>query len=311
VADPIDNRIVYDEEAQLLKRRYQWLLQLMREDQTGSLKTFVQTARKQIKKSDGKPEVFAAWFRENWPQTQWFQDRSSAQRESEIQRVDPALAKDFELSLERRRNNINDTAEQYGIRLTPEELQFLTNEARLNQWDDADLDVKLRPYLEATLRSGDNLTGTAGDFQTRLSQWAQSNGLALDQSMIAQYVGNLTLGKQTFEDVKQDLRNTYLAGAYPAWADRIAAGADPEAIAKPYRATAASLLEIAESDVSLNDNLMKRAMQGVGADGKPKVIPLYEFEKQIREDPRWQYTDNARQSYSTMADDLLKMFGFR
>jgi hypothetical protein len=66
-----------------------------------------------------------------------------------------------------------------------------------------------------------------------------------------------------------------------------------------------------EDQVNLNDSLLQRAMQGVGADGKPKVVPLYEFEKQVREDPRWQYTDNARQSYSTMADDLLKMFGFR
>jgi hypothetical protein len=40
-------------------------------------------------------------------------------------------------------------------------------------------------------------------------------------------------------------------------------------------------------------------------------LPMYEFEKQIRQDPRWQKTNNAHESYARMAQDVLRMFGFR
>jgi hypothetical protein len=129
--------------------------------------------------------------------------------------------------------------------------------------------------------------------------------------MVQNYVRQIAMGDTTEDDVKNDLRRTYMAGAYPAWADRINAGQDIYDIANPYRSRMAALLELNEEEINFNDVTLSKGLQGVGADGKPGVVPLYEFDKQIREDPRWQYTDNARQSYSTMADDLLKMFGFR
>jgi hypothetical protein len=40
-------------------------------------------------------------------------------------------------------------------------------------------------------------------------------------------------------------------------------------------------------------------------------LPLYEFEKMVRDDPRWQKTDNAYQLYTRAGTNLLQMFGFR
>jgi hypothetical protein len=86
---------------------------------------------------------------------------------------------------------------------------------------------------------------------------------------------------------------------------------DPADIAAPYKQRMARLLEVDENEIDLNDQLLQRGMQGVGADGKPSVVPLYSFEKQVREDPRWQYTDNAYETYTRVGTDLLRMFGFR
>lgn len=312
----MQNRVVMDDEGKLLARRYQWLLELMRNDDvsnggTGSLRTFVQDARKQIKASEGNIDNFRAWWNNNWSNTEWYKARTSARRESEVQRADPKLRQDYELSLERRKNSINNLAARYGIVLTPLELQDLTEEARLNQWEEADLDAKLRPFLERTLATGEDLKGTAGDFQNDLTQWANRNGLAIDKSMLAKYVGNMTLGQQTLDDVKQELRTTYLMGAYPAWADRIEKGFDPEAISRPYRSAAAKLLEVEEDEISLDDPLLKRGLQGTGPDGKPRVVPLYEFESEIRKDPRWDKTNNAYETYTKVGTDLLRMFGLR
>jgi hypothetical protein len=38
---------------------------------------------------------------------------------------------------------------------------------------------------------------------------------------------------------------------------------------------------------------------------------LYEFQKELRKDNRWQYTDNARGSVSTAALQVLRDFGFQ
>jgi hypothetical protein len=53
--------------------------------------------------------------------------------------------------------------------------------------------------------------------------------------------------------VLQDLRNTYLVGAFPAWADRIQAGMDPADIAAPYKQRMARMLEMGEDEIDLND----------------------------------------------------------
>lgn len=158
---------------------------------------------------------------------------------------------------------------------------------------------------------GTDFRGVAGTAQDTLQSWARMNGISLSPSAMQSYIRRVTSGATTVDDVKADLRKTYMTGAYPAWADRIAEGMDPADIAAPYKGKMAALLEIDEDMIDLDDDLLQKAMQGVGADGKPKVTPLYEFQKEIRKDPRWQYTDNARNTYSTMADDVLKMFGFR
>jgi hypothetical protein len=56
---------------------------------------------------------------------------------------------------------------------------------------------------------------------------------------------------------------------------------------------------------------LQQAMQGVGPDGKPSVVPLYAFDKQIKKDDRWQYTENAMDTYAKVGTGLLQMFGLR
>jgi hypothetical protein len=318
------DRVVMDEDPQLLARRYQWLLQLMRDDderyrqagldpakQKGSLRSFVKQARGQIKSSKGNVDLFRAWWRENWSKTDWFKSRDAFRRESEIQRADPTTRLDYERSLERTRTRIQALADGYGVQLSESELNDLTEESRLMQWTDAEIDQKLRPILETQIMAAEpgSLMGTAGSAETNLLNWTRQNGLELSRSDLAPYISRITTGKQSLEDAQADIRKTYLAGMYPAWADRINEGNDPSFLFAPYRNTAQRLLEV--ENLGLDDPVMKRAAQYVGADGKPSQLPLYEFEKEIRKDPRWQYTDNAYESYASVGTDLLRMFGFR
>ena len=153
--------------------------------------------------------------------------------------------------------------------------------------------------------------GEASKTMNDLRSWAQSNGVTLTDNSIRQYTQQVIKGDRTADDIKADLRRTYVAGSYPAWADRINAGEDIADIAEPYRNTMANLLEVQDQDITLTDNTLRSALQGVGADGKPAIVPIYEFEKKVRKDPRWQYTNNAQADYSRAAYDILNMFGLR
>ena len=228
-----------------------------------------------------------------------------------MQQADPRRRADFETSLKLRKEKIQQIAQNIGVELDDAFINALTLDARLNQLTDAEIEERLAPKLQEAIVAGQDIGGRAAEFERELVQWSQQNGLSLTGQTIAKYVAAGVEGRQTIDDMKNDLRRTYLVGQYPAWASRIEEGYDPSEIAQPYKARMASLLEMDEGMIDLNDNLLQRAMEGVGADGKPSVVPIYKFEEDIRNDPRWQYTDNARATYSEMADQLLRMFGMR
>ena len=159
------------------------------------------------------------------------------------------------------------------------------------------------------LDAAGELAGDAARQVESLRQWTRDNGVGLSDNAISNYTRRILRGETTMDDVKADLRRTYLSGAFPAWADRINAGEDPADFLSPYVRRAQDLLE--REDVGLNDPLVKRMTQYVGADGKPAVLPLYEADRLARKDDRWQYTNNAQAEYARAADRILSMFGFR
>ena len=203
---------------------------------------------------------------------------------------------------------LRDQVVQMGAQVDDAKLRDLAIKQRRGGLTAAQMQNELATYLTAV---GGQMRGAAGQVDRTLRQWGQRNGIALDENMIQRYVREIQAGDTTEQDVLADLRRTYMAGAYPAWADKIDAGYDIADIASPYKAAMAQLLETSEDQIDLNDPLLQRGLQGVGPDGRPSVVPLYEFQRQVRQDPRWQKTDNAYATYASAADDILSMFGFR
>lgn len=203
---------------------------------------------------------------------------------------------------------LRDQATAFGAQMTNDQLRELAVRSRRFGMNESELANALSDYVG--VETG-NFRGAAGTTQANIKSWAMRNGVDISDNMINNYVKQITMGNTTQDDVLQDLRNTYLTGAFPAWADRIQAGMDPADIAEPYKARMARLLEVDPEQIDLNDQLLQRAMQGVGPDGKPAVVPLYEFDRQIRKDDRWQYTQNAMDTYAKAGTGVLRMFGLR
>ena len=82
-------------------------------------------------------------------------------------------------------------------------------------------------------------------------------------------------------------------------------GVDLETIYNPYKRQMAALLEVDDGAISLDDPLLRSAI------GPDKEMSLFEFQRNIRRDPRWQFTNNAREEVSDIALTVLRDFGFQ
>ena len=202
---------------------------------------------------------------------------------------------------------LRDQAAQFGVQPSNEQLIELAKQKRRFGMSQSQLNDAFAEMISA--ESGDFI-GLAGQVQRNLQDWARRNGVSITDNIINNYVRRVRAGDLTEDDVLQELRNTYVAGAYPGWADRIEAGQDIYDISAPYRQTMASLLELPDADaIDFNDPILKRGLQGLGPDGKPTQMPLYQFEQEVRKDPRWQKTNNAYEAYNRLGDRILSMFG--
>ena len=281
-------------------------------DTSGALKGFFKLISDEMKRT-GKPPTqyqFDKWATQN----EWFKKYDSTQEQAFINKNNPVTADDYKRDVEVKGQQIRQMADTMGIPITDEEIfgdNGLAEQAKFNGWTNIEIQNTLMPNLQNAFSTGTDLKGTAGDVQNDLMEWSRRNGLDLTPTALSRYVQDAVTGKQTVDDIKADLRKSYLVGAFPAWADRIEQGYDPEVIAAPGQARIAKLLEIDENQVTFDDPLLQRALQGIGKDGKPSVVPLYELDKEIRKDARWDKTDNAYDTYAKVGTNLLSMFGLR
>lgn len=266
-----------------------------------SLKEFFKELAGIMRASGGRPITQQEFDRVS-RKYEWFQQHDSNQQAAELAKAN--FPEDYKESVSRNADSIRELAAQLGVPVDEDTVQSLAEQARYNQWDPEQTRKNLEPFLANA--TGD-LTGQAGDIQTNLKQWAAQNGLSLTDQQLQAYVSAATFNKQSIDDIKADLRKSYLAGMFPAWADKIEAGYDPSTLFAPYLKSAQDTLE---TMVGFDDPLMKRITQAVGPDGKPRAVPLYEAERMMRQDPRWQKTDNAYKTYAGVAQDILRTFGF-
>jgi hypothetical protein len=133
---------------------------------------------------------------------------------------------------------------------------------------------------------------------------ARANGVNLGADQLAEWTTAIENGTDP-EVIKTRIRTIAGYGMPDNIKQMLADGTDLATIYDPYRRTMASVLEINPEDINLNDSLLRSAI------GSDKEMPLYEFQKQLKKDDRWQYTNNARQEVSKSALKILQDFGLQ
>jgi len=151
------------------------------------------------------------------------------------------------------------------------------------------------------------VSGAAGQNLTTLRAVARANGLDLDvmfKDSIDTWLDRMAKG-ESIETFKSVIRNTAKAGLPDRVASLLDQGVDLETIYSPYKKLMAATLELNSDAIPLSDPTLRA---GIGPD---KEVSLYEYQRMLRKDPRWQYTNNAREDVSNSALTVLRNFGLQ
>lgn len=151
--------------------------------------------------------------------------------------------------------------------------------------------------------------GLSGKYFIAIKNLARNNGINLSDAATADYANKINAGIIDEDTVLNTIRES-AASAFPQFADKIKAGIDLKTLADPYIQSMSRILEIPDSGIDVFDPTVRSALSFTMPDGKVGTKSLYDFEKDLRKDSRWQYTNNAREDVSNSVTKVLKDFGF-
>jgi len=152
--------------------------------------------------------------------------------------------------------------------------------------------------------------GPSGKYFTAFKNFAANNGLMLSDTAATDFANKVVAGVVDQNTVLTTIRDS-AANAFPSQADKIKQGIDLKTLADPYIQSMSRILEIPDTAIDLFDPKIRSAMAYTLPDGKVGTKSIYDFEKELRQDSRWQYTNNARAEVSNSVLGVLKDFGFQ
>lgn len=163
--------------------------------------------------------------------------------------------------------------------------------------------------FDELIKFSGKITGFGGNIlgdTSSLKSYANSFGVGkyLGDAYWKQKSTDLFTGQTTTDDIQAEIRAT-AASAFPGYADQINNGISVDAIGSAYKGAMATILERDADSITFEDPILRSALQYIGPDGKPAVKPLWQFEKELKSRPEWEYTNNARDTIDSLT---LKVF---
>lgn len=247
-------------------------------------------------------------FQARLQDTEWWRTHTDAQRKWQIiQNADPAEAADQKA---RKIEAIRALAVKLGVPASDGLLRQLAEDTlNLGLQDE---EVQRLLANKQVVQAGLEYAGESGEIQEQLRGLAARFGLDISSLTVNNFVKNIVAGTDTMEG----FRNYVQAMAkqlYPHLAGYIDQGMTMDDIAEPYRQLMGRVLEMDPGTVKLEEPTLKGALAHAGTDAKTgattALMPLHEFERKLKNDPRWLKTTNARDNAMSVTTQVLRDFG--
>jgi hypothetical protein len=200
--------------------------------------------------------------------------------------------------------SVQRTATKYGIKLSDREVKNLATQSIQQGWDAATL-------AEEVARKG-RVEGTAGEAAKAiddLREYANAYGVKYNDDWYANATKAVLEGRESLETFQNTIRDISKS-RYGGFAAQIDAGLTTKQAASPYIQSMASILELDPNAVNLDDPTISKALTGVNEQGAPAVMPLWQFERELKKDSRWRYTKNAQEELLGTGMQVLRDLGF-
>lgn len=227
---------------------------------------------------------------------------------------------DYEKQIDTLKNQIINKANQMGSGLASDpaavqsaaENMYITNTGIDDTLTTKILAAAIRP-IGSTI-GGKPTQGYSGkalqDYQT-IQAAAKANGFRVSDIIPGgtneqQVLQGIATGAIDVNRITQDARKLAAQGQPQYVRDLLGQGYNLDQVYAPYRQTMANILEVGDpNQIDLNDPTLRMAITDKGD------MNLFDFKKALRQDQRWQYTDQARQDVSSTALNVLRDFGFQ
>jgi len=193
--------------------------------------------------------------------------------------------------------------------------QFITNLITTGKYVDPNTGKPIKGIKEDIKKAAEVLGTLSKSAQTlkadtrsltvqSLQSTANANGITLSPQQLQQYALDVQNGKDV-KVIQSQIRNLAGLGMPDSVKKLLAEGTDLDTIYSPYKQTMATVLELNPTTISFSDPVLRSA---IGPNGE---VPLYDFQRALRKDARWQYTNNAREDVFQSVGKVLQDFGFQ
>jgi hypothetical protein len=245
--------------------------------------------------------------------TDWWKNNSASARQMlELKKTDPAQ---YQQNMTNKVTQLTDLAAQLGVHISTSGMNTLADLALVTNMNDAQINGYLSKYLELSQQG--HFSGYAGQVELGLREYAREQGVPLSDSYVESAVSGIVAGTGTLQAQRANIQ-TIAEQSFPAYADQIKQGVTVGQIAAPYLAAQAKIWEVDPNKIDLFDPTLRGALQKSAlpqgaTTGEPQPVqqPLYDFEKQLRTDPKWLTTNNAREAMTTTASQILTDMGLQ
>lgn len=280
-------------DAKDMAAQYGWALSVLKSDPS-LYKVFRQAVA-----NTWSPQRFVAELRG----TDWFRQHSAAARKDQVLKAtDPA---EWKAQHDQARAKIRDMAAGMGAQLSDTTLKRITRNALTFGWADEQIRDTLAPAVKAG--SAGTFGGDAATEVAALRQTAYQNGVKIADPTLQKWVQRMASGESP-AGFDQYVR-TMAKSAFPSFAQQIDAGVNVQDLAEPYINSMAQTLELDPAAIDLFDPTVRKALQATDGQGKLTTKPLWQFEDEMRADPRYDKTKQANAQASKFAAALTQTFG--
>lgn len=246
------------------------------------------------------PEKFQAEIKN----TNWWKKNSNSMRKAQVmEKTDPAT---YKATMEAMRVSVRSMAVKAGAILSQKNVDRLAKNMLHLEWNEQQVANFLGQYIK--FAEDKTLGGIAGQAAKAIKQEAYNLGVAVTEQSLLNNAQYLVRGLTSMEKITGSLREQ-AAGLYPAWAEQIAAGANVQDLAQPYRQVLAQELQLPETDIDAFSPKIKAALNHVGKDGQPAPMSLEQFTQMVRNDPAWRKAPGTGEKTLGVAREVLKQMG--